>query len=223
MAPVRTVDVLLSVVLPGTLAVFAVLSHMGFSDADFGDSYVMESLLLCAAVTAVCPVLRLVGLVRLPYWFIGAVSVAVYMHGVSLYYGTYRDLWWWDHLTHFTSSVVVTSVVFTSLCALVRYVPGQRLGGNAAFLLLVAAVSFGMGDLWEVAEWTVDAVSGNHYMQYSVFDTMEDVAMDVLGVSVATAVLVAVLGHGPPSDVAAGLVPRLEHGGTDRRRPPHHL
>ncbi len=223
MRSVRTVDAVLCIVLPGVLAVFAALSHMGFSDADFGDSYVMESLLMCAAVTAVCPVLRLVGLVRLPYWFIGAVSVAVYLHGVSLYYGTYRDLWWWDHLTHFTSSVVVTSVVFTSLCALVRYVPGQHLGGNAVFLALVAVVSLGMGDLWEVAEWTVDAVSGNHYMQYSVFDTMEDVAMDVLGVSTATAVLAVVLGRGTPSDAAAGLIPRLEPRGTDRRCPPHHL
>ena len=201
MKDTRKLDLALSIILPGILVVFALMSYMGLSVANFGDSYVLATIVVCILAAMVTPGLRYLGIIRMPYWFMAIVTSDIYIHAITLYFGTYQTTAWWDHFTHFYSSLVVSMVVFIGLCILDKYIQKIDFGGNLLFLTIVFLCGYGFGNIWEIFEWTVDTVFGNAFMQYSVFDTLGDVTIDALGALVMVMIGALILRGRTPADV----------------------
>lgn len=201
----RAIDTALLIVLPGFLLILAVLSMSGYSFANFGESYVFLTEVISIIIVAVCPFLRLKGIIRMPYWFIAIVTSDVYIHSVMLFLGFYQNLDWWDHFTHFYSSLVVTMVVFMGLAILEKYILKISLMPKVVFLSLVFLIGFGFGNIWEVFEWLIDTVFGEAFMQYSVYDTLGDVAMDAAGAFVMTVIGACILHFKSPDEIITDL------------------
>lgn len=201
MKDTHRLDLALSFILPGILVIFALMSYMGLSVANFGDSYVLATIVVCILAAMVTPVLRYLGIIRMPYWFMAIVTSDIYIHAITLYFGTYQTTAWWDHFTHFYSSLVVSMVVFIGLCILDKYIQKIDFGGNLLFLTIVFLCGYGFGNIWEIFEWTVDTVFGNAFMQYSVFDTLGDVTIDALGALVMVMIGALILRGRTPADV----------------------
>lgn len=213
MGSTRKTDLTLSVILPGILLVFALMSYMGKSVANFGDSYVLATIIVCMIAVSVAPVLRYLGVIRMPYWFIAIITSDIYIHAITLYFGTYQTTIWWDRFTHFYSSLVVSMIVFIGLCILDKYILKIDFGGNALFLAMVFFCGYGFGNLWEIFEWTIDTVFGNAFMQYSVFDTLGDVTIDAAGALAMVVVGAVVLYGRSPADIISdiGLDDRIDN------------
>lgn len=201
MRDTRKIDLALSFALPGVLVIFALMSYMGLSVANFGDSYVLATILVCILAAMVAPVLRFMGVIRMPYWFIAIITSDIYIHAITLYFGTYQTTAWWDHFTHFYSSLVVSMIVFIGLCILDKYIMKIDFGGNFLFLAMVFMCGYGFGNIWEIFEWTIDTVFGNAFMQYSIFDTLGDVTIDALGALVMVIIGAFILHGRTPTDV----------------------
>lgn len=201
MRDIHRIDLFLSILLPGVLVLFALMSYLGYSVANFGDSYVLATIVCCILASAVAPILRYRNILRMPYWFIAIITSDIYIHSITLYFGTYQTTLWWDHFTHFYSSLVVSMVVFIGLCILDKYINKIDFGGNFLFLVLVFLCGYGFGNIWEIFEWTIDTVFGQAFMQYSVFDTLGDVTIDALGALVMVLIGALILRGRTPADV----------------------
>lgn len=181
----RKMDLALLVILPMVFVVLACLSLLGYSEANFGDSYVFMTELFSVFAVLILPLSRVFRKFMAPYWFILMVSSVVYIHSCSLYFGLYQNLAWWDVISHGYSSFVVTMTVFIALCVIQRYTRFIDLG-KRSMLFMVFIIGFGFGNVWEIWEWFVDNFFGDMYMSYSVFDTLGDIACDLLGAGMAT-------------------------------------
>ena len=93
----------------------------------------------------------------------------------------YRDIGWYDKLTHFLGVAAVTSAAMDCLGGL-RVRTGRRWYTERTVAI---AVGITLGVCWEIYEWMGDAVFGTSRVQSSV-DTARDLVFDTAGALVAT-------------------------------------
>ncbi|GAD52932.1 hypotheical protein [Halarchaeum acidiphilum MH1-52-1] len=142
------------------------------------------------------------------------VTLAVFLHalgtvGVPGTGSFYRNVWWWDHLTHTLSSSVVAAVGYAAVRAIDEHTESVYFPPAFLFaLLFVITLAFGV--LWELIEFATSEVatllgSTSVLTQYGVTDTMLDLVFDTAG-----ALVVAVGGTTYLSGVIDALTARLD-------------
>ncbi|WP_313690825.1 hypothetical protein [Halorarum halobium] len=148
------------------------------------------------------------------------ITSAVFLHaigtvgvpGVGAEGNLYRNVWWWDHLTHALSSSVVAATGYTVTRAIDEHSDAVYLPPRFMFVfILLFVLAFGV--FWEVIEFAIGesaAAMGTTSIltQYGLEDTLLDLVFDTLG-----GVVVAVWGTAHLTDVTGALTERL-----DRRR-----
>ena len=104
--------------------------------------------------------------------------------------GFYIKITWWDVGLHLYASTVLSIVGF----ALVMMVTGGAPPVVAPWVLAVLAFAFSMmvGAMWELMEFTLDAVFGTVTQRSGLPDTMGDMAVNLVG---ATGGAIAGLAH----------------------------
>lgn len=124
---------------------------------------------------------------ELPVW----VTVAGFLHSLGML-GLYESIWWWDHLTHTVSTMLVAALVYAGLIVAVSTgaAPALSLAAVAGATVLF---TFAVGVFWELVELVARAV-GERYdiepvlVHYGWRDTAFDLLFDLVG-----AVVVVVL------------------------------
>jgi hypothetical protein len=122
--------------------------------------------------------------VRFRPWQRAWISTAGLVHTLGML-GPYDRIWWWDHLAHTLSGVVIAGVADVSVRA------GAERGDSAATLRrsrasYVAGITLGFGILWECFEYVVHAVADRLgfeplLVHYGRLDAVADVLFDLLG------------------------------------------
>lgn len=142
------------------------------------------------------------------------VTLAVFLHalgtvGVPGIGSFYKNVWWWDHLTHTLSSSVVAAVGYAAVRAIDEHTDVVYFPPAFLFtLLFVITLAFGV--FWEVIEFAISEVAAlvgvtSILTQYGVTDTMLDLLFDTAG-----ALVVAVGGTTYLSGVVDTLSARLD-------------
>jgi hypothetical protein len=159
--------------------------------------------ILCAAALALPVALRRKGTVTLPVWLITLIFLALFLHCLGVVERYYDDKFWWDNLTHFLSSMIVSAIALIAI-SLVDWYVEELLIPVRVMPFIITAVGCSFGVLWEVSEWSFDIVLGTG-MQYSLDDTMQDLLMDLLGSSAMGTVGWLFLHQRSPGELAQGL------------------
>jgi hypothetical protein len=190
------------------------LIGMVFIGFDRGNVGVFVNALVALGVTYVPAILeRDYGLpmdTGLTLWITGA----VFLHGVGVTgvpgvsENLYRNLWWWDHLTHALSSSIVAAVGYTVVRALEEHSDAVYFPPRFTFVfIMVFVMAFGV--FWEVIEFALGGLGtlfgGSVLTQYGLDDTMLDLFFDLIG-----AVLAALFGTAYLSDLSAHVAERIE-------------
>ena len=168
--------------------------------------YLIISNIAIFLLISVVPVLRLLGLVRMPWWFNILLAFDVYLYVVSLTCGFYKEdsLPWWGFLGHTCSSMAMSALSFLALCIVITHSTVKvRYGRNLGFLMILFFVSIAFGGIWEVMEGYVDIVTGMDYMSYGVFDSVQDIEADTLGAVIMCIIAGLLLRTRTPEDIAA--------------------
>jgi len=143
------------------------------------------------------------------------ITLAVFLHALGTVGlpGTqldsfYRNVPWWDHLTHTLSSSVVAAAGYATVRAIDVHSEEIYLPPRFMFVfILLFTVAFGV--FWEVIEFALgglgSVVGGSILTQYGLEDTMLDLLFDTLG-----GVIVAVWGTAYLTDVVGALTRRLD-------------
>jgi len=143
------------------------------------------------------------------------ITVAVFLHALGTVGipGTeldsfYRNVGWWDHLTHTLSSSVVAAAGYATVRAIDVHSEEIYLPPRFMFVfILLFTVAFGV--FWEVIEFALgglgSVVGGSILTQYGLEDTMLDLLFDLLG-----GIIVAVWGTAYLTDVVGALTRRLD-------------
>lgn len=123
--------------------------------------------------------LRVTEKITLPMWFISLIYLALFLHCIGLVERYYDDVFWWDNITHFLSSMLVSAIGFITVFLIDWYVDEIHIPPRVMpFIIVAVGCSFGV--LWELLEWSSDLILGSA-TQYSLDDTMHDLLMDFLG------------------------------------------
>ncbi len=201
----KRIDTACLVLFPMGFVLLALLANAGYSPAFFADTYVVATEVISAIVVMVLPALRLKGKFRSPYWFMFVVTSVPYLHAVSLFFGFYKYMDYWDFISHSYSSAVVTMVVFLALLIINHYTKRIKLGvGGILFGTLL--LGHGFGNAWEVWEWMVDCFFGDMYMSYSIMDTIKDICLgDFVGVTIMTMAAYGIMLHKDCNKIVDGM------------------
>ena len=168
--------------------------------------YLFISNIAIFLLISVVPVLRLLGIVRMPWWFNLLLTFDVYLYVVSLTCGFYKEesIPWWGFLGHTCSSISLSALSFLALCLVIKHNKvGLTYGHTFGFLILLFFVSVAFGGIWEVMEGYVDIVAGTDYMSYGVFDSVQDMEADTLGALIMCAIAGLILRTRTPEDIAS--------------------
>ena len=197
------------IICPLTMALMFAYVTFGYAQgiaAGHPTEYLQATCFLWGMVMIVLPVMRLIRLVALPYWFLVLLYANMYMYVISLCEGFYFDLDWWANFTHVISTMVVASIIFLALCAMQARSPShvsQGTKGGMILLMLMLALSFGA--IWEVMEGSTDILTGIDYMSYGALHTMGNLAADALGAVIMSGIAWMMLGNRSPKNVASGV------------------
>jgi len=148
------------------------------------DPTVVVNAVVSAAFTALPRALEARYGVRLRPWHRLWVSLSALVHTVGML-GPYDRVWWWDHLAHTLSGVVVagaTDVVLHRESSDSDSAPNDARRRAA----VVAGVTLACGVLWEGLEYAVHAVADRLgfeplLVHYGRSDTLGDLVFDLLG------------------------------------------
>ncbi|MFD1513859.1 hypothetical protein [Halomarina rubra] len=143
-------------------------------------------------------------------------TLAVFLHTVGMT-GLYRDVWWWDHVTHTLSASVVAATGYAAVSALDEYSDAVRFTDEFLFVFILL-FTVGLGVFWEVLEFVArelaDVVGADPVLvQYGLADTVVDLVFDMVG-----AVLLALFGTNELSDLVDDLTERYERARHSRSR-----
>ena len=110
------------------------------------------------------------------------ILVILFIYG-SLFFGEvrgfYSSFWWWSLLLNLFSSIALGVVGLTVLYVLYK---DDKLDASPFIIVFFAfCFSVAMGALWEIFEFTMDSFFGFHIQGDSVFDTMMDMIVNILG------------------------------------------
>jgi hypothetical protein len=143
---------------------------------------------LLAALGALTLVARLVELPRL---YDLAFTVGMLLQGLGEVLGGYDRWAWFDTAVHVALPFLVAPVVYIALARLeVVPDPHDRTGAarDAGLVVVTFALGLAVGALWEIVEWTSDAVLGTR-LQESNTDTVRDLGADSIGALLGAALL----------------------------------
>ncbi|MDD3398616.1 MAG: hypothetical protein PHW93_03350 [Candidatus Methanomethylophilaceae archaeon] len=190
------------------LAAFLVMAAVSFERYSRGvhlDYYLYPAItcLVSAALLTLPIILRWKGTLTLPMWFISLIFLALFLHCVGVVERFYDDISWWDNLTHFLSSMLVSAMGFMAVYLVDWYVEEIYIPVKVMpFIIVAVGCSFGV--LWEIMEWSADLVLATG-MQYSLDDTMQDLLMDLLGAFTMGVLGWFFLHHRSPGELAQEL------------------
>lgn len=140
--------------------------------------------------------------VRLRPWQRLWISASSLVHSLGML-GPYDRVWWWDHVTHTLTSVVVagaTDVVYRAESRQSIRSGATRVPFRSRASAIVG-VTLGFGLLWELLEFAVHAAADRMDFQpplvhYGRRDTVVDVVFDLIGAG-----LIVLLGDSALSNV----------------------
>jgi hypothetical protein len=165
------------------LRIFLLLcAAVAFAMGDFGAGG------LLAALGALTLVARLV---QLPRLYDLAFTLAMAMQGLGEALGAYDRWGWFDTAVHVALPFLVAPVIYIGLARLeVVPDPQERSGAarDAGLVVVTFALGLAVGALWEMAEWSSDAVLGTR-LQESNTDTVRDLGADAVGALLGAALL----------------------------------
>ncbi|WP_332899533.1 hypothetical protein [Haladaptatus sp. CMSO5] len=144
------------------------------------------------------------------------ITAAVFLHALgtvgipgSEIGSFYRNVWWWDHLTHALSSSIVAAVGYATARAIDEHSDSITLPPKFMFVyILLFVLAFGV--FWEVVEFALDQTARllgvrGVLTQYGLEDTMLDLIFDTIG-----AVVVAIWGTAHLTGVVDAVRLRLD-------------
>lgn len=106
------------------------------------------------------------------------IFLALYLGEIQSYYAKY---WWWDIVLHTSSGFLLGTLGFVLIYVL-NEEKKINLLLNPRFLCLFAfAFAVAMGAIWEIFEFSVDAIVGTQMQHASLVDTMWDLIVDTVG------------------------------------------
>lgn len=151
------------------------------------DPTVVVNAVVSAAFTALPRMLEIRYGARFRPWQRLWVSAAGLVHTLGML-GPYDRVWWWDHLAHTLSGVVVaaaTDVVFQSRAADADPVTGKS--HDRATVVFGVTLAFGV--VWELLEYVVHAIADRLgfeplLVHYGRLDALGDLLFDLLGASI---------------------------------------
>lgn len=111
-------------------------------------------------------------------------TVALSLHTLGML-GLYSGLWWYDHVTHTLSAILVADVGYTATRAVDLYSDAIYLP-RRFFALSIVLFRLAAGVLWEVLEFVACEVAGARtvdlvLVQYGLEDTLHDLVFDTVG------------------------------------------
>jgi hypothetical protein len=192
------------------------LVGMFFVGLERGDTGILVNTAVALGVTQLVPVLeRDVGIPMDPALVLW-ITAAVFLHALGTVGipGTgltsfYRQVWWWDHMTHALSASVVAAAGYATARAVDLHSEDVSLPPRFMFVfILLLTIAFGV--LWEVIEFAIGeaaAVLGGAPVltQFGLRDTLLDLVFDTVG-----AIVVATWGTAYLSDVVGAIADRFE-------------
>lgn len=143
-------------------------------------------------------------------------TLAVFLHTLGMT-GLYREVWWWDHVTHTLSATVVAAAGYAAISALDDY-SDAVLFTDRFLVVFTVLFTVGLGVFWEVLEFVArelaDAIGAEPVLvQYGLGDTVVDLVFDMVG-----ATLLALFGTSELSDLAEGLTERYDRARRPRTK-----
>jgi len=189
----------------------AIIVVIGFLDGNTG---IIVNAAVGLAVTQIVPVLeRDYGVPMDPALTLWITS-AVFLHALGTiqlfgYESLYRDVGWWDHLTHSLSASVVAGAGYATVRAVSEHSDEVHLPRRFMFVFILTFV-MAFGVLWEVLEFAIAEVAavlgtGTVLTQYGLTDSLWDLVFDTLG-----AVVVSIWGTAHLLDVSGYIQRRLD-------------
>ncbi len=121
---------------------------------------------------------------HLDSWLVLALTLALFLHSLGML-GLYDDVWWYDHVTHTLSAMLVAGVGYTTVRALDRHSDAVHVPPR--FLtVFVVLFTLAAGVLWEVLEFgareLAEALGFDPVLiQYGLGDSLVDLVFDTLG------------------------------------------
>jgi VanZ family protein len=192
------------------------LVGMFFVGLERGHTGILVNTAVALGVTQLVPILeRDVGIPMDPALTLW-ITAAVFLHALGTVGipGTeldsfYKQVWWWDHMTHALSASVVAAAGYATARAVDLHSEDVYLPPRFMFVfILLLTVAFGV--LWEVIEFAIAeaaTLTGGAPVltQYGLGDTLLDLVFDTIG-----AVVVATWGTAYLSDVVGAITDRFE-------------
>lgn len=144
------------------------------------------------------------------------ITLAIFLHTLGML-GPYQDFWWWDHLTHTLSAMVVATVGYAITRAIDVYWEEIRLPSDFLFIYIIL-ITLAAGVLWEVLEFVGHELGkllggGPLLIQYGVKDTVIDLVFDAIG-----AIIVGAFAQGRFERLIESLVKAIENLWKDPRQ-----
>jgi hypothetical protein len=116
--------------------------------------------------------------VKLPVILDFGVTASIFLHVIGGYIGLYTAIPFYDHITHFISSVTISLIAVTMLYVLTFNMGLVKLP-PLGFGLMTVFFAMSMGVFWEFMEWGADLITGSD-LQMGIHNTMVDLAFDTL-------------------------------------------
>ncbi|MFB6205812.1 MAG: hypothetical protein ABEJ05_04710 [Haloglomus sp.] len=121
---------------------------------------------------------------HLDAWPVLVLTLTLFLHTIGML-GLYDGVWWYDHITHTLSAMLVAGVGYTTVRALDRHSDAVRVPSRflAVFIVLFTLAA---GVLWEVLEFAARefaiALSLDPVLvQYGLEDSLVDLVFDTVG------------------------------------------
>jgi hypothetical protein len=175
---------------------------------DRGDPGVIVNAGVALAITQVPALLERDYQIAMSPGLVLWLTAAVFLHAFGTL-GPYRNVWWWDHVTHALSASLVAAAGYAFVRAVDEHAPDVSFPPPFIFVFILA-VTVAFGVAWEVLEFAIGEFSdsfgtGHILTQYGIGDTMLDLVFDVCG-----ALLTATFGTANLSSIVGdldGLIP----------------
>ena len=112
------------------------------------------------------------------------ITLALFLHIGGVLLDAYLTIPYYDTLTHFISSFIISFLAFITIYILDEYWDGLTMDKYAiGFIVVILTVAFGV--IWEIAEWSSDMLLGT-YEQWGYDDTIKDLFVDMIaGITLA--------------------------------------
>jgi len=114
--------------------------------------------------------------VRLPLVFDLSITLSIFLHVVGGYGNWYESIPYYDHLTHFVSSVTVSLIGLMMLYLMIIHFEVAKVP-PLVFGFFTVMFAMAMGVVWEFLEWGFDIIFGTE-LQRGLNDTMLDFVFD---------------------------------------------